>query len=54
MNKQEIEFEQRLNSLILLKALLIHEGSFDEVTQRKYSEAWNRAFELLNCDIIKA
>lgn len=52
MTKEE-KFEQRLNSLILLKTLLIHEGSFDEVTQREYCEAWNRAFELLNCDIIK-
>ena len=42
-------FEQQLNSLILLKALLIRngEGEFDEVAKREYREAWNRAFELL-------
>lgn len=39
-------FEQQLNSLILLKALMIHDGEFDEVAQREYNEAWNRAFEL--------
>lgn len=46
MTKEE-QFEQRLNSLILLKALLIREGSFDEMAQREYSEAWDRVFELL-------
>ena len=47
MNEKEIKFEQRLNSLILLKALLIREGEFDEVAKREYNEAWDRAFEIL-------
>ena len=47
MNEKEIKFEQRLNSLILLKALLIREVEFDEVAKREYNEAWDRAFELL-------
>ena len=32
MTKHEKQFEQRLNSLILLKALLIKEKAFDERT----------------------
>ena len=47
MNEKEFEFEQRLPSLIILKALLIREGSFDEVAQKEYKAAWDRAFELL-------
>lgn len=46
MTKEE-QFEQRLSSLILLKALLILEGSFDEAAQKEYKAAWDRAFELL-------
>ena len=46
MTKEE-QFEQRLNSLILLKALLIREGSFDEAAKREYKAAWDRAFGLL-------
>lgn len=47
MNQKEIGFEQRLNSLILPKTLLIRDGKFDEVVQREYHEAWDRVFELL-------
>lgn len=47
VNEKEIEFEQRLNSLILLKTLLIRDGEFDKVAQREYNEAWERVFELL-------
>ena len=47
MNEKEIELEQRLNSLILLKALLICDGEFDEVAKREYSEALDRVFDLL-------
>lgn len=44
---KEKQFEERLNSLILLKALLIKDHEFDEVTQKEYHQAWDRAFELL-------
>lgn len=44
MTKEE-QFEQRLNYLILLKALLIRDGEFDEVNQQEYNAAWERAFE---------
>ncbi len=47
MNEKQTEFEQRLNSLIILKALLIREGSFDEAAQKEYQAAWDRIFELL-------
>ena len=41
------EFEQQLNTFILLKALLIRDGEFDELAKREYNEAWERTFELL-------
>lgn len=44
---KEKQFEERLDSLILLKALLIKENEFDEVAQREYQKAWDRVFELL-------
>ena len=44
---KERQFEERLNSLLLLKALLIKDNEFDEVAQREYHQAWDRAFELL-------
>ena len=44
---KEKQFEQRLDSLLLLKALLIKDNEFDEVVQREYQQAWDRAFELL-------
>ena len=43
----ERQFEERLNSLILLKALLIKDNEFDEVAQKEYHEAWERVFDLL-------
>ena len=44
---KEKQFEERLDSLLLLKALLIKDNEFDEVAQKEYHEAWERAFELL-------
>lgn len=44
---KEKQFEERLDSLLLLKALLIKDNEFDEVAQTKYHEAWERAFKLL-------
>lgn len=44
---KEKQFEERLDSLLLLKALLIKDNEFDEVVQREYQQAWDRAFELL-------
>ena len=44
---KEKQFEERLDSLVLLKALLIKDNEFDEVVQREYQQAWDRAFELL-------
>ena len=47
MIEKERQFEERLESLILLKALLIKDNEFDEVAQKEYHEAWERAFDLL-------
>ena len=47
MTKHEKQFEERLNSLILLKALLMKENKFDEVTQQAYHKAWEEMFDLL-------
>ena len=47
MTKHEKQFEERLNSLILLKALLIKENMFDETIQRDYQKAWEEMFDLL-------
>ena len=44
---KEKQFEERLDSLVLLKALLIKDNEFDEVAQREYYKALDRAFELL-------
>ena len=44
---KEKQFEQRLDSLVLLKALLIKDNEFDDVAQKEYHEAWERAFKLL-------
>ena len=44
---KEKQFEQRLDSLLLLKALLIKDNEFDEVAQREYGKALDRAFKLL-------
>ena len=47
MTRNEKQFEERLNSLILLKALLMKENKFDEVTQQAYHKAWEEMFDLL-------
>ena len=44
---KEKQFEERLDSLLLLKALLIKDNEFDEVAQREYQAAWERALDLL-------
>ncbi|MDO4925899.1 MAG: hypothetical protein Q3980_09565 [Turicibacter sp.] len=44
---KEKQFEERLDSLLLLKALLIKDNEFDEVIQKEYREAWERTFDLL-------
>ena len=44
---KEKQFEERLDSLLLLKALLIKDNEFDEVAQREYHQAWKRALDLL-------
>ena len=47
MTDTQKQFEERLESLILLKALLIKDNEFYEVAQKEYQEAWERAFDLL-------
>ena len=47
MTEKERQFEERLDSLILLKALLIKDNEFDELAQKQYHKAWERAFDLL-------
>ena len=44
---KEKQFEERLDSLLLLKALLIKDNEFDEAVQKEYHEAWERTFDLL-------
>ena len=44
---KEKQFEERLDSLLLLKALLIKDNEFDEVGQKEYHQAWETAFKLL-------
>ena len=44
---KEKQFEERLDSLVLLKALLIKDNEFDEVAQREYDKALDTAFKLL-------
>lgn len=44
---KEKQFEERLDSLLLLKALLIKDNEFDDMVQREYHQAWDKAFELL-------
>ena len=39
--------EEQLNSLILLKALLMKENKFDEGAQQEYQNAWESIFDLL-------
>ena len=47
MTHKEKQFEERLNSLFLLKALLMKDNEFDEPTQQAYQEAWECTFNLL-------
>ena len=44
---KEKQFEERLDSLLLLKALLMKDNEFDDVAQEEYHQAWERTFELL-------
>ncbi len=46
--EKEILFEERLDSLILLKTLLIKNGEFHGKEEEEYYQALDRAFELLN------
>ena len=47
MTEKEKQFEERLDSLILLKALLNKDNEFDELAQKEYQQAWERAFNLI-------
>ena len=47
MTHKEKQFEERLNSLFLLKALLMKDNELDEPTQQAYQEAWECTFDLL-------
>ena len=44
---KENQFELRLDSLLLVKTLLIKDNEFDDVAQKEYHAAWERAFKLL-------
>ena len=46
--EKEIAFEERLDSLILLKELLIRNGEFHGQEEEEYYQALDRALELLN------
>lgn len=47
MTEKERQFEERLDALLLLKALLIATNEFDEVAQKEYHAAWESTFDLL-------
>ena len=47
MTHKEKQFEERLNYLFLLKALLMKDNEFDEPTHQVYQEAWECTFDLL-------
>lgn len=53
MTHKEKQFEERLNSLFLLKALLMKDNEFDEPTQQAYQEAWEHTFDLLKVNDAK-
>lgn len=53
MTHKEKQFEEQLNSLVLLKALLMKENEFDETTQQAYQEAWEHTFDLLKVNDAK-
>ena len=46
--EKEIAFEERLDSLILLKELLIRNVEFHGQEEEEYYQALDRALELLN------
>ena len=48
MTEKEKQFEERLDALILLKALLLKNNEFNEVEQKKYQGVWNKVFKLLD------
>ena len=48
MTEKEKKFEERLYSLILIKALLLKNNEFNEVEQKEYQGVWNKVFELLD------
>ena len=48
MTEKEKQFEERLDALILLKALLLKNNEFNEVEQKEYQGVWNKVFELLD------
>ncbi len=47
MIEKENKFEEQLNSRILLKALLLAEGNFDEELQQHYDHQLNLTFQLI-------
>ncbi|MFR1834745.1 MAG: hypothetical protein ACLSXM_00815 [Turicibacter sanguinis] len=47
MTEKEKQFEARLDSLVLLKDLLIKNNEFDEAGQKEYQVAWERVFDFL-------
>lgn len=47
MTEKEIQFEQRLNTLILLKVLLLTEGKFDKVEQQHYDHQLDLTVHLI-------
>ena len=50
---KEKQFEERLNSLVLLKALLIKDNEFDEVAQKKgILSYWKQFLNYYNSVII--
>ena len=47
MTEKEIQFEQQLNALILLKALLVARGEFHGKEAEEFEQMWDAVFELL-------
>ena len=47
MTEKEIQFEQRLNTLILFKSLFIVVGDFDVIAQQEYDKQLELKFELI-------
>lgn len=53
MAHKEKQFEEQLNSLVLLKALLMKDNEFDEPTQQAYQESWEHTCDLLKMNDAK-